>query len=80
MKTKPRDVLQRLVDVMRGPIIPTSEKTSKKLYSRLTTGVMFICIISVQEEKATIQILCNDKSSLDLMIKELKIKTNNLSK
>jgi len=80
MKTKPRDVLQRLVDVMRGPIIPTSEKTSKKLYSRATTGAMFICFLSVQEEKATIQIRCNDKSSLDLMIKELKIKTNNLSK
>ena len=80
-KCKPKELLQNLVNILRGPIIPQTEKTSKLIYSLNSNGFISLCLLSIEnDEKANIILNSNNKEFADLLMKELKLKLKFLFK
>jgi hypothetical protein len=80
LTAKPREMLQRMVNVLRGPIIPQSVKTAKLIYAKTSDDKHITALLSLDGQTANVEVSSEDKKFAEVICKELKMKTTPLSK
>ena len=77
---KPRELLQRLVNILRGPVLPQAEKTAKLVVARTTEGAAVAARLSLDGDSATVEVSAADQGYAEIICREIKIKTAALAK
>lgn len=80
LTAKPRELLQRLVNLLRGPVIPQNVKTSKFIPAKNTQGSFVSARLSFEENVATVEFFSDNPELAAIIKKEAEMKTASLAK
>jgi hypothetical protein len=67
-----KELLQSLVNLLRGAIIATEEKTTKILFSRALCGAPVVTSVKVEQRKLLVTIKSSREDLLGILVKEVQ--------
>lgn len=77
---KPKEILQCIINVLRGIIIQTEYKNLRVIYSKSILDHNIICTVKIEQTNAVIELKTSNEALSEVLNRELKMKINALSR